>query len=97
MTKNKPIYHAWNVNRWKGSVKPRPFIALLILGMINRFIFDHGVVIYYIGIVYLNGPLCKNVVAKDTNVFQFLVFCFLTCTIFNFMSFFNNASFNWHS
>ena len=47
MTKNKSIYHAWNLNRWKGLVKPRPFIDLLILDVINRFIFGHGVVIYY--------------------------------------------------
>ena len=37
MTKNKPI-----------SVKPRPFIGLLILDVINQFIFGHGVVIYYL-------------------------------------------------
>ena len=48
MTKNIPIYHARNVNRWKGSVKPRPFIGLLIFDVINRFIFCHGVVIYYV-------------------------------------------------
>ena len=41
MTKNKPIYHARNV-------KPRPFIDLLILDVINRFIFGHGVLIYYL-------------------------------------------------
>ena len=39
--------HALNINRWKGSVKPCPFIGLLILNLINRFIFGHGVVIYY--------------------------------------------------
>ena len=38
MTKNKLIYHARNVNQLKGSVKPRPFIGLLILDAINRFI-----------------------------------------------------------
>ena len=38
MTKNKPIYHARNVNRWKGSVP----------SVINRFIFCHGVVIFFI-------------------------------------------------
>ena len=52
MTNNKPIYHARNVNRWKGSVKPRPFIGLLILDVINRFIFGHGVVIFYVSVVY---------------------------------------------
>ena len=39
ITKNKPIYHARNVNRWKGSVDPRPFICSLILDGINWFIF----------------------------------------------------------
>ena len=29
-------------------MKPQPFIDLLILDMINRFIFGHGVLIYYI-------------------------------------------------
>ena len=48
MTKNKPIYHTRNVNRWKGSVKPRPFIGLLIIDVINRFIFGHKVLIYYL-------------------------------------------------
>ena len=48
MTKNKPIYRTRNINRWKGSVKPRPFIGLLILNVINLFIFGHGVLIYYI-------------------------------------------------
>ena len=48
ITKTKPIYHARNVNRWKGFVVPRPFIGLLILDVINRFIFGHGVVIYYL-------------------------------------------------
>ena len=48
INKNKPIFHARNVNQWKGWVEPRPFIGLLILDMINRFIFGHGVVIYYI-------------------------------------------------
>ena len=48
MTKNKLIYYARNVNRWKGSVKPHPFIGLLILDVINRFMFYHGVVIYYV-------------------------------------------------
>ena len=50
ITENKLIYHAQNVNRWKGSVEPRSFIGLLILDMINRFIFahGHGVVIYYV-------------------------------------------------
>ena len=47
MTKNKLIYHALSLNRWKGSVKPLPFFDLLILDMINQFIFGHGVVIYY--------------------------------------------------
>ena len=47
MDKNKPIYHARNVNRWKGSVEPRPFIGLLILNVINGHEPD-GVVIYYI-------------------------------------------------
>ena len=36
MTKNEPIYHAWNVTRWKGSVKPRPFIGLQILDGIKK-------------------------------------------------------------
>ena len=48
MTKYKPIYHARNVNRCQGSVKPCPFIDLLILDVINQFIFGHGVVIYYV-------------------------------------------------
>ena len=48
MTKNKPIYHARNLSPWKGSVKPRPFVCLLILEVINRFIFGHRVLIYYI-------------------------------------------------
>ena len=30
------------------SVKPPPFIDLLILDMINRFMFGHGAVIYYV-------------------------------------------------
>ena len=60
MTKSKPIYHARNVNRLQGSVKSRserkpitglgetrPFIGLLILDMIHRFIFGHVVVIHY--------------------------------------------------
>ena len=29
-------------------MKPLPFIGLLILDVINRFIFGHGVVIYYL-------------------------------------------------
>ena len=29
-------------------MKPRPFIGLLILDVINRFIFGHWVVIYYV-------------------------------------------------
>ena len=29
-------------------VKPRPFIGLLILDLINQFIFGHGVIIYYL-------------------------------------------------
>ena len=41
ITKHKPIYHARNVNQWKGSVEPCPFIGLLILHMINLFIFGH--------------------------------------------------------
>ena len=48
MTKNKPIYHAWNVNRWKDLVKPRPFVDLQILNVINQFIFGDGVVIYFV-------------------------------------------------
>ena len=32
----------------KGSVKPHPFIGLLIIDVMNRFIFGHGVVIYYL-------------------------------------------------
>ena len=39
---DKPIYHAQNINRWKGSVKPRPFIGLLILDVINQFILVMG-------------------------------------------------------
>ena len=35
MTENKPIYHARNVNWWKGSVQPRPFISLLILDFLR--------------------------------------------------------------
>ena len=46
ITKNKPIYHARNVNGWRSSVEPGPFISLLILNMINRLIFHHGIVIY---------------------------------------------------
>ena len=38
----------------KGLVKPHPFIGLLILNVINRFIFGHGVVIYYV-LVWLIG------------------------------------------
>ena len=38
LTKNKPIYQARNVSRWKGSVEPRTYIGLLILDVINRFI-----------------------------------------------------------
>ena len=48
ITKNKMLYHTRNINRWKGSVVPCPFIGLLILVMINHFIFGHGVVIYYL-------------------------------------------------
>ena len=52
--KNKPIYHSWNVKRWKVSVKHQPFINLLpvILDMINRFIFGHGVLIYSMRILH---------------------------------------------
>ena len=39
ITKTKETYHAHNVNRWKGSVEPRPFIGLLILDVINRVYF----------------------------------------------------------
>ena len=52
ITKHKPIYHARNIDRWKGSVESRPFIDLLILDVINRFIFGHGVVIYYVFYMY---------------------------------------------
>ena len=45
MTKNKLIYHAWNINQGNGSVKPRPFIGLLILDVIKRFIFGLGVLV----------------------------------------------------
>ena len=34
-------------------MEPRPFIRLLILNVINWFIFGHGVVIYYL--FYLSG------------------------------------------
>ena len=46
ITKNKQVYHARNVNRWKGSVEPHPFIGLLVLDVINWFIFCQGLVIY---------------------------------------------------
>ena len=61
ITKNKPIYHARNVNRWKGSVEPRPFIGLLNLDVINRFIFGHGVVIYYV----ISPPPTKAISLKS--------------------------------
>ena len=32
----------------KGLGEPRPFIGLLILELINRVIFGHGIVIHYL-------------------------------------------------
>ena len=55
ITKTKPIYHAQNVNRWKGSVETCPFIGLLIPDVINRFIFGHGIVIPYL---LIHFPFC---------------------------------------
>ena len=61
ITKNKPIYHARNVNGWRSSVEPGPFISLLILHMINRLIFHHGIVIYIRIRVVLILVKCRNV------------------------------------
>ena len=66
MTKNKPIYHARNVNRWKGSVEPRPFIGLLILDVINQFILGYGVVIYHI---WPLSFLIKTYKTKDSETY----------------------------
>ena len=42
LIKNKPIYHAQNVNRWKGLSNLDLSIDLLILDVINRFILVMG-------------------------------------------------------
>ena len=76
ITKSKPIYPA-RKRKWKGSVEPRPFIGLLILGMINQFIFGHGVVIYYtfeITCTYTHTSWGNQIISKKYS--HFLYFCF---------------------
>ena len=48
MTKTKTDLSRSERKPMKGLVEPRPFIGLLILDLINQFIFGHGVVIYYL-------------------------------------------------
>ena len=48
MTENEPIYHARNVKRWKGLDETSNFhrFTNIILDVINRFNFGHGVLIH---------------------------------------------------
>ena len=48
-------------------MKPQPFVDLLILDMINRFIFGHGVLIYYV-IIMLPGGVIWVFIKSNTSV-----------------------------
>ena len=65
MTKHKSIYLARNENRNKGSVKPRPFIGLLILDVINWFMFGHELHIYYV--LGFRAPSRRNMFIQSDN------------------------------
>ena len=51
MTKNKTDLSCSERKPMKGLGKTRPFLGLLIFDVINRLIFGHGVVIYYLFLV----------------------------------------------